>query len=85
MAADGAVCTFVLECQGEDANLDGIPDAMAAALGDRLQEGVKLLTIQYTDASLTATTPYVDILVIDGAPVTPSDLPAVWQLMPVGR
>jgi hypothetical protein len=58
---------------------------VAAALGDRLQEGVKLLTIQYEHGTLMATTPYVDILVIEGIPLPLDALPATWRLTPVQR
>jgi hypothetical protein len=85
LAADGVVCTFVLECQGEDANHDGIPDAVAAALGDRLKEDVTLLTIQYENGTLTAKTPFVDILVVEGMPQPLDALPTTWRLVPAER
>jgi hypothetical protein len=85
LTADGTACTIALECYGTDANNDGIPDAVAAALGDRLKEGVKLLTIQYVDGAINATTPFADILVVEGIPMPLDALPASWQLVPVGK
>jgi hypothetical protein len=85
LAADGTSCTLALECYGTDANHDGISDAVAAALGDRLKEGVKLLTIQYADGTINATTPFADILVVEGIPLPLDALPATWQLVPAGK
>jgi len=85
LAADGTVCTLALECYGTDANHDGIPDAMAAVLGERLTEGMKLLTIQYADGTITAITPFADILVVEGIPMPLDALPATWQLAPAGK
>jgi hypothetical protein len=80
---DGATCTITTECQGPDLDADGIPDALATALGDYWQEGVKLLTIQDVDGILTATTPFMELLVVDGGPVLQAALPATWWLRPV--
>jgi hypothetical protein len=85
LTADGTACTIALECYGTDANNDGIPDAVAAALGDRLKEGVKLLTIQYVDGTINATTPFADLLVVEGIPMPLDALPATWQLAPAGK
>jgi hypothetical protein len=85
LAADGTICTIALECYGTDANHDGIPDAMAAVLGERLKEGVKLLTIQYADGAINATTPFADLLVVEGIPMPLDALPAIWQLVPAGK
>jgi len=73
---------ITLDCYGVDSDQDGIPNAVAAVLGDRLKEGVKLLTIQYTDGTITATTPFVDILVVEGVPMPLDALPATWRLTP---
>ena len=86
LTADGETpYTITLECYGTDSDNDGIPDAVAAALGDRLTEGVKLLTIQYADGRITATTPFVDILVVEGIPMPLDTLPATWRLVPDGK
>jgi hypothetical protein len=85
LAADGTACAIALECYGTDTNHDGIPDAVAAALGDRLKEGVKLLTIQYAEGTINATTPFADILVVEGIPMPLDALPASWQLVPAGK
>ena len=82
VSTNGTPCTLALECYGTDANNDGIPDAVAAALGNRLKEGVTLMTIQYTGSTINATTPFADILVVEGIPVPLDALPATWQLVP---
>ena len=58
---------------------------MAAALDERLKEGVKLLTIQYAGGAVHATTPFADILVVEGIPMPLDALPASWQLAPAGK
>jgi hypothetical protein len=80
---DGATCTITTECQGPDLDADGIPDALATALGDYWQEGAKLLTIQIVDGVLTATTPFTEWLVVAGGPVRQEAWPVTWQLVPV--
>lgn len=84
LAAGGATVNIALTCCGADENRDGIPDAVAATLGDRLTEGAKLLTLHYVNGTITATTPFADALVVEGIPLPPDALPATWRLTPAG-
>jgi hypothetical protein len=73
--------TLTLESRGADGDADGLPDAIAAALGDLWnQEGVHLLTIRRMDGSIMATTPFMELLDVEGGPVRPANLPAEWRL-----
>lgn len=78
-AGDGAI---TLESLGEDGDADGLPDALAAALGTAMQEGATLLTIQRTQGNLLATTPFTELLKVEGVPVPQTALPATWWLVP---
>ncbi|MEO5367179.1 MAG: hypothetical protein H7831_12695 [Magnetococcus sp. WYHC-3] len=79
-AVGGMTRTFTLDSQGADANNDGLPDSLAMALGDNLREGVVLLTLQCNDGTLTATTPFVDLLTVEGVAQPLGALPATWRL-----
>jgi hypothetical protein len=75
--------TLALECQGADLDADGVPDAIAAALGEVKLEDVLLLTIRRMDGTLLSVTPFVDLLKVEGAPQMA--LPATWRLVPAPK
>jgi hypothetical protein len=77
-------CSILVEGRGLDANGDGMPDVIATALGGRVPEGARLLTIRYTDGGLIAATPFARLLsVAGGGPVPPGSGISAWQLVPV--
>jgi hypothetical protein len=79
--AGASRCTLLVEEHGADANGNGLPDALDAALGSRPLEDVPLLTILYVSGQLVATTPYGDLFDVEGAPAPPGSVPATWQFV----
>jgi hypothetical protein len=72
---------FTLESCGPDRDEDGLPDALAAPLGALLkQDGLRLLIIRRTQGTILVTTPFTELLQVEGAPVPQTELPAEWRL-----
>ena len=70
-----------IEAEGADANTNGIPDAIEAALGAPLQEGMQLLIVRKRDGYAVPEAPYSGTAVDDAA-VPLGALPATWSLTP---
>jgi len=70
-----------IEAEGADANTNGIPDAIEAALGAPLQEGMQLLIVRKRDGCAVPEAPYSGTTV-DGVAVPLGALPATWSLTP---
>jgi hypothetical protein len=79
-AADDAL--FVLRAEGGDADANGLPDAMDAALGAPLPDGWELLVLRDVGGWLRLETSRPDALLVDGPPVPDAALPACWQVVP---
>lgn len=82
-AAGPSTATLLIESAGPDANGNGVPDVIETAMGTQLVEGATLLTIQYVNGQLMATTPFVSMLEINGPSILPVGTPASWQLVPI--
>lgn len=70
-----------IEAEGVDANVNGLPDAIEAALGAPLQDGVELLIVRKRGGYAVPDAPYAGTAV-DGAAVPLGALPATWSLTP---
>ena len=83
LSSGPSTATLQVESTGLDAHGNGVPDVIERAMGARLVEGAILLTIQYVNEQLIATTPYSDVLEISGPSILPMAFPASWQLIPL--
>ncbi|MEI8243839.1 MAG: choice-of-anchor D domain-containing protein, partial [bacterium] len=68
-----------IEAEGADADANGLPDLLEAALGVPLQDGAELLIVRKSDGQAVPEAPYSGT-VVEGSPVPFSDLPATWSL-----
>jgi hypothetical protein len=70
-----------VEPLGADADADGLPDGLAAALGAPVRPGLRLLAVRLQDGSAVPEAVPPGLLV-EGGVVPLRDLPAVWTLVP---
>ena len=70
-----------LEPEGVDANTNGLPDLIEAALGVPLQDGMKLLIVRKHEGFAVPNAPYSGTSV-EGAAVPVGTYPATWTLTP---
>jgi hypothetical protein len=70
-----------IESEGADANSNGIPDLVEAALGVPLEDGMELLVVRKHDGQAVPEAPYAGTTV-EGAAAPLHALPATWSLQP---